>query len=141
MMVDLRLEDSERSILTRLALHYNLDTGECFPSKERLAVEVGFGKTIETGKMAVYRAIKKGIGLGWIAKTYRFDHHHKQQTNAYELTLPKSIRDILARRLPALKVIGGPGEWYVVQVTDGVAICGPFKGQTDENAKWWIDRH
>jgi len=140
-MMDLRLEDSERAILTRVALHYNLETGECFPSAERVAIEVGFGKTIETGKRAVFRAIKKCIALGWIAKTYRFDRHHKQQTNAYGLTLPKSIQDILARRLPPLKVIGRPGEWYVVQVADGMAICGPFRGETDANAKWWIDRH
>jgi hypothetical protein len=36
-------------------------------------------------------------------------------------------------------VIGAPGAWHVTQVTDGVAICGPFKDRA--NAERWIAEH
>jgi hypothetical protein len=96
MMMDSRLNSSDRVILTALASHYNLKTGDCFPALGRLAIEVGLGEG-ETGTRAVRRTLSRAAELGWIERTSRRGGSpDKNQTNLYELTLPQSICDILA---------------------------------------------
>jgi hypothetical protein len=138
--MDSRFSGTERSIITALAKHYNLRTGECFPAHGRVAVEVGLGSN-DTGKKAVQHAVSKAARLGWIKRTpRRGGPREKSQTNTYELTLPQSVRDILNNVGPRLAVTAGePGTWNVTQTTDGVAICGPFKER--EDAEQWIAEH
>jgi len=140
MMMDSRFSGTERSIITALAKHYNLTTGECFPSHGRVAVEAGLGAT-ETGKKAVQRAVSNATRLGWIKRTLRRGgSRQKSRTNTYELTLPQSIRDAINNVGPRLAVtVGRPGTWNVTQTTDGVAICGPSAER--ENAVRWIAEH
>jgi hypothetical protein len=141
MMMDTRLSGTERSILMAIALHYNLQTGLCCPTHERVAVEAGLGYG-DTATKAAQRAVKKAVELGWLKRTFRYGGRPgHNQSNSYDLTLPKSIQDVLANRGPALKATGRPGAWYVVQATDGVTICGPFIGKTKANAEWWIEKH
>src|SRR5262249_31952540 len=141
MMMDGRLNHCDRSILMAIALHYRLSDGLCCPTHGRVAAEaaVGYG---DSAIKTVQRTVSKAVELGWIRRTLRRGGRPgHNQSNLYDLTLPQSILDVLANRGPKLTVTGGPGEWYVVQVTDGVAICGPFKGKTSANAEWWISRH
>jgi hypothetical protein len=109
MMMDVRLGDSDRAILTAIAQHYNLDTGDCFPSQGRVAIEVGYGKaeTGETGRKAVLRTVIKAVKLGWLKSISRRGGK-KNQTNLYELTLPESIRDMLANVGPELTITALP---------------------------------
>jgi hypothetical protein len=101
---------------------------------------VGYGKaeTGETGRKAVIRTVIKAVKLGWLKSISRRGGK-KNQTNLYELTLPESIRDVLANVGPELTITGAPGAWLVLQATGGVAICGPFKDRT--NAERWIAEH
>ena len=134
MMLDTRLSSADRVVLTRLALHYNLETGDCFPAVKRVAIEAGLG---EAGWRTVQRATSKARQLGWIELTIRKGGSAKKnQTNLYELRLPEAI---IGHRKIALKVIKQDGAWHVAQVKDGVAICGPFKSL--ESAERWIEEH
>jgi hypothetical protein len=134
MMLDTRLNSADRVVLTRLALHYNLETGDCFPAVKRVAIEAGLG---EAGWRTVQRATRKASKLGWLELTIRKGGAaEKHQTNLYELRLPEAI---IGYRNIGLKAIGQPGAWQVAQVKDGVVICGPFKHL--ENAERWIEEH
>src|SRR5262245_31529701 len=55
MLMDKRLTDTDKNVLTALANHYNLKTGDCFPTVQRLAMELGY-EAGETGMRAVQRA-------------------------------------------------------------------------------------
>lgn len=93
MLMDMRLNSTDRVVLTRLALHYNLKTGECFPALGRIAIGAGLG---ESGDRTVRRCLSKAAKLGWIKRTARRGGPlEKNQTNLYELTLPKEICDVL----------------------------------------------
>jgi hypothetical protein len=130
MMLDTRFTSGDRVVLARLALHYNLETGDCFPSLKRSAIEAGLG---ESGVRTVQRTIRKAEQLGWIERTTRKGGPaEKNQTNLYELRLPDAINI-------GLRVIGQPGAWQVAQVADGMVICGPFKNL--ENAERWVEEH
>lgn len=96
MMMDTRFSATARAVLARLALHYNLRTGECFPSHTRLAVETG------TKSEGVRHILRKAEKLGWIKRKWRKGGPSGNLTNMYELTLPKSIFD-------CLKSIGATG--------------------------------
>jgi|EndMetStandDraft_2_1072991.scaffolds.fasta_scaffold43884_1 hypothetical protein len=134
MMMDTRLSPTAKVILTRLALHYNLKTGDCFPSHGRIAAETG---TTAEGVRSVLRRAAK---LGWIERTERKGGSpEKNQSNLYELTLPKEIRDVLNNVGPKLAVTGEPRAWHVSQETDGAVVCGPFKDRA--NAERWIEDH
>src|SRR5262245_58699349 len=138
MMLDTRLNGTDRAILIALALHYNLNTGGCFPAKWRVAVEAGLGdKNKKTARTAVQRTVRKAQKLGWIERTLRAGgSHEKNQTNLYELRLPESV---INRRRIGLSIAGKPGAWQVIQDMDGVMICGPFKDRA--NAERWIEEH
>jgi hypothetical protein len=142
MMMDTRFTGTERSILTAIAMHYNLKTGDCFPAHGRVAIEAGFaeGETGETGRKAVQRAVQKAAELGWMRRTFRRGGKPgKNQTNLYELTLPRSVRDGLNDSGPELAVREIHGGWEVIQAADGIAICGPFK--TKAAAETWVTEH
>jgi hypothetical protein len=95
MTMDLRLTSVEKLILITIALHYNLRDGRCDPAHGRVAVEAGLGSG-ETGTKAVQRAVARAVELGWLERTCRRGGpREKNQTNLYELTLPKPIRDTL----------------------------------------------
>jgi hypothetical protein len=134
MMLDTRLSSADRVVLTRLALHYNLETGDCFPAVKRIAIEAGLG---EAGWRTVQRTTRKATQLGWIELTIRKGGPAaKNQTNLYELRLPEAI---IGYRNIGLKVTGQPGAWQVAQIKDGEVVCGPFKQL--ENAERWIEEH
>src|SRR5262245_61320224 len=121
MKLDLRLSSVEKLILITIALHYNLKDGRCDPAHGRVAVEAGLGSG-ETGAKAVQRAVTRAERLGWMERTCRRGGpREKNQTNLYELTLPKSIQDVLNNVGPRLRVTGTRGAWNVSQTTDGVA--------------------
>jgi hypothetical protein len=85
MMMDTRFTSSDRAILTAIAMHYNLTTGDCFPAQGRVAIEAGLGEG-ETATRMVRRAVNKAVELGWIKRTFRRGGSHaKNQTNLYEL--------------------------------------------------------
>ena len=67
-VLDTRLSSADQVVLTRLALHYNLETGDCFPAVKRVAIEAGLG---EAGWRTVQRATSKARQLGWIELTIR----------------------------------------------------------------------
>jgi hypothetical protein len=91
MMMDTRLSPGAKAVLTRLALHYNLNSGDCFPAHGRLAAE-----TMVSNEM-VRSTLRKAAKLGWIRRTCRTGGPHgKNQTNLYDLTLPTSICEVLA---------------------------------------------
>src|SRR5262245_29075286 len=90
MMMDTRLNSTDRNALTALASHYNLKTGDCFPAIGRLAIEAGLG---EAGDRTVRRSISKAVALGWIKRIIRTGRYNL--TNLYNLTLPTSICEIL----------------------------------------------
>jgi hypothetical protein len=96
MMMDTRLNSRDRVVLTTVATHYNLKTGECSPALGRLAIEAGLGEG-ESGVRAVRRSLAKAAKLGWIERTMRAGHRKgRNRTNLYELTLPPSICNLLA---------------------------------------------
>ena len=43
MMLDARLRDRDKVVLTRLAFHLNFKTGDLYPSLHLLALELSFG--------------------------------------------------------------------------------------------------
>jgi hypothetical protein len=132
MMLDTRFNSGDRVVLARLALHYNLKTGDCFPALRRITIEAGLG---ESGVRAVQRTIRRAEQLGWIERTVRRGGPaEKNQTNLYELCLPESI---IGRRGIGLAVIEQGGAWQVVQVEDGAVVCGPFKSRV--SAEDWIE--
>jgi hypothetical protein len=91
MMMDMRLSLGNKAVLTRLALHYNVKTGDCFPAHGRVAAE-----TAASNEM-VRSTLRKAAKLGWIRRTFRAGGpREKSQTNLYELTLPDSICEVLA---------------------------------------------
>jgi hypothetical protein len=156
MMMDMRLSSTDRAILTRLALHYNLRTGDCFPSRARIALEVGLSAT-DTDISAVKRAVSKGVRLGWIKRTLRTGGpREKNQTNLYDLTLPAPVCGVLATvgyqpsgpKPPdhkyqttyiSLSAVKRDDGWRVIQLADGMTICGPFR--TEGGANEWIRDH
>src|SRR5262249_3973741 len=139
MSMDSRFSGTERAILIQIAFHYNLKTGDCFPSHGRVAVFAGLDNN-DTGKKAVQRAVSKAVELGWLErKSQSGGARWKAQTNQYDLTLPVSIQHVLSNTGPELTVTQIQGEWHVVQVTDNVAICGPFKSKA--SAKRWLAEH
>ena len=132
MMLDTRFNSGDRVVLARLALHYNLKTGDCFPALRRITIEAGLG---ESGVRAVQRTIRRAEQLGWIERTVRRGGPaEKNQTNLYELCLPELI---IGRRGIGLAVIEQGGAWQVVQVEDGAVVCGPFKSRV--SAEDWIE--
>jgi hypothetical protein len=134
MMLDTRFNSGDRVVLARLAMHYNLKTGGCFPALRRVAIEAGLG---ESGVRAVQRTIRRAEQLGWIERTVRRGGpKEKSQTNLYELRLPESI---IGHRGIGLAVIEQGGTWQVAQVFDGAVVCGPFKSR--EAAEGWIECH
>jgi hypothetical protein len=134
MMLDTRLNSTDRVVLTTLATHYNLKTGDCFPAMGRVAIEAGLGTA---GTRTVQRSIRKAEGLDWIERTLRKGGpREKNQSNLYELRLPESI---IGCREIGLRVVKRDGKWFVAQTTDSVVVCGPFKNK--ENAENWIADH
>jgi hypothetical protein len=134
MMLDTRFNSTDRVVLTALAGHYNLKTGDCFPALRRVAIEAGLGTA---GTRTVQRSIRKAEELGWIERAIRKGGpREKNQTNLYELRLPKSL---IGHREIGLRVVGHEGKWFVAQTTDDVVVCGPFKN--NENAENWIKDH
>jgi hypothetical protein len=157
MLMDMRLNSTNKAVLTRLAMHFNLKTGDCFPSNARVAVGVGLGGG-ETGIRATQRAISRAVKLGWLKRTQRRGGpKEKNQTNLYNLALPLSICGLLesagyqppgpnppdyrypTAEIPLAVVSRGSSTWDVIQLTDGVAVCGPFIVQ--ENAERWMREH
>jgi hypothetical protein len=92
MMVDPRLNERNKLVLTRLALHLNLKTGRCDPAVRLLVLELSIGGKEQSAIRAVRRSLARAEGLGWIKRRLRHggDSRHNQ-SNLYTLTVPPDI--------------------------------------------------
>ena len=92
MMVDPRLSERDRLVLTRLAMHLNPKSGRCDPAERLLALELSIGGKEESATRVVRRCLAQAEGLGWIKRHWRYggDTRHNQ-SNLYTLTIPPDI--------------------------------------------------
>jgi hypothetical protein len=106
MMVDPRLSERDRLVLTRLALHLNSKSGRCDPAERLLALELSIGGKEESATRVVRRSLARAKGLGWIKRRLRHggDTRHNQ-SNLYTLTIPP---DILAMLRPPTGQMDAP---------------------------------
>ena len=92
MMLDARLSDRDKMVLTRLALHLNLKTGRCDPTLDLLALEVSIPRKEQSARRMVRRCMERAEEVGWIERTGRHGGVRWNQSNSYRLTIPKDIR-------------------------------------------------
>jgi hypothetical protein len=92
MMLDTRLGDRDKTILTRLALHLNLKTGRCDPTVDLLALETSIPGKEETARRMVRRSVAQAERVGWIERTGRHSGSRLNRSNAYRLTIPGDVR-------------------------------------------------
>jgi hypothetical protein len=93
MMLDGRLSDRDKVLLTRLALHLNLKTGRLDPSVDLLALETSLGENELSARRMARRSLERGEKLGWIERSGRHAGARLNRTNSYRLTIPKDIRE------------------------------------------------
>jgi hypothetical protein len=92
MMLDARLGDRDKTVLTRLALHLNLKTGRCDPTLDLLALETSLPGSEQSARRMVRRCLERADELGWIERTGRHSGSRLNRSNSYRLTIPKDIR-------------------------------------------------
>ena len=92
MMVDPRLNERNKLVLTRLAMHLNLKSGRCDPAERLLGLELSIGGKEESAIRAVRLSLEQAAKLGWIKRRLRHggDTRHNQ-SNLYTLTIPPDI--------------------------------------------------
>jgi hypothetical protein len=101
MMLDARMSERDRLIVTRLALHLNLKTGRLDPSIGFLALECSIPGNCETAERVVRRSLAKAEQLGWIVRHARHGGVQRNsgnpggaqlnRSNAYRLTIPADV--------------------------------------------------
>jgi hypothetical protein len=92
MMLDARLSDRDKVLLTRLALHLNLKTGRCDPTLDLLALEVSLHENEESARRMARRALEQAEKVGWLERTGRHAGSRVNRSNSFRLTIPKDIR-------------------------------------------------
>jgi hypothetical protein len=92
MMLDARLNDRDKVLLTRLALHLNLKTGRLDPTIDLLALETSLPGIEESARRMARRSLERAEKLGWIERTGRHAGSRINRSNFYRLTIPKDIR-------------------------------------------------
>src|SRR5262249_19793205 len=111
MMLDARLGDRDKTVLTRLALHLNLKTGRCDPTVDLVALETSMPGSEETAGRMVRRSLERADKLGWIERTGVASAPVAEEKRASEkepLTRPAPYRKSTSlgeaiRRLDSLK--------------------------------------
>src|SRR5258707_6106928 len=68
MILDSRLGDRDKVVLTRLALHLNLETKRLDPSMDLLALETSLSDNQASGRRMARRCIAWAEKLGWIER-------------------------------------------------------------------------
>jgi hypothetical protein len=91
MILDSRLGDRDKVVLTRLALHLNLETGRLDPSMDLLALETSLSDNQASGRRMARRCIAWAEKLGWIERTGRHAGYRFNRSNSYRLRIPKDI--------------------------------------------------
>jgi hypothetical protein len=91
MILDSRLGDRDKVVLTRLALHLNLETGRLDPSMDLLALETSLSDNPASGRRMARRCIAWAAKLGWIERTGRHAGYRFNRSNSYRLRIPKDI--------------------------------------------------
>jgi hypothetical protein len=92
MILDARLSDRDKTVLTRLALHLNLKTGRCDPTLDLLALETSISGSEQSARRMVRRSLERADKLGWIERTGRHSGSRLNRSNSYRLTIPKDVR-------------------------------------------------
>src|SRR5215831_14102516 len=87
MMLDARLSDRDKTVLTRLALHLNLETGRCDPTIDLLALETSIPGNEQSARRIVRRSLARGDKLGWIERTGRHAGSRWNRSNSYRLRI------------------------------------------------------
>lgn len=105
MMVDGRLNDRDKLILTRLAMHLNLKTGRCDPSVGLLVFELSIGGSERNAIRSVRRSSNVQSGWAGSGATCATAGTRHNQSNLYTLTIPP---DILAMLHPPIGQKGSP---------------------------------
>ena len=98
MMLDARLRDRDKVVLTRLAFHLNFKTGDLYPSLHLLALELSFGVSEDSSKRAVRRSLEQAEKLGWIERHARHAGYRLNRSNQFRLKFPPEITEMLATR-------------------------------------------
>jgi hypothetical protein len=93
MMVDTRLNDRDKLILTRLAMHLNLKTGRCDPSHGLLAFELSIAGDRKNGERVIRRSLERAAGLRWVKRQARNggNTQYRKQSNKYWLDVPEDV--------------------------------------------------
>lgn len=101
MMLDTRMSERDRLIVTRLALHLNLKTGRLDPSIGLLALECSIPGNCENAERVVRRSLERAEKLGWIVRHARHGGVQRNggnpggaqlnRSNAYRLTIPADV--------------------------------------------------
>jgi hypothetical protein len=92
MMLDARLGDRDKVVLSRLALHLNLKTQRLDPTLDLLALETSLGENEQSARRMVRRSLERAESLGWIERTQRNAGWRLNRSNTFRLTIPKDIR-------------------------------------------------
>jgi hypothetical protein len=115
-----RLDDpTAKLILISLADHHNASTGECFPSRRRLA-EVGC-----CSESTVKRKLAWLVESGWIVVKRRYCGNGRQTSNAYEIAFDRNGWEnggVQSAPLPPNPKIG---EGRKLAPTRGAQLCSP----------------
>jgi hypothetical protein len=91
MILDSRLSDRDKVVLTRLALHMNLETGRLDPTMDLLALETSLHSNQASARRMARRCIEHAEKLGWIERTSRNAGYRFNRSNSYRLRIPKDI--------------------------------------------------
>jgi hypothetical protein len=100
MMVDSRLNDRNKLVLTRLAMHLNTKTQRCDPTVGLLVTELSLdecGKNKETSAIRSVRlSLEQAEKIGWIKRHLRHGGDtRRNQSSFYQLTIPPDIVEML----------------------------------------------
>ncbi len=85
-------------MLSRFALHYNLNDGRCDPANALVALELG------TSKREVRKALSIGESHGWVEREERHGKHGGPQSNIVHLTYPAEIRAMMSGESERTKI-------------------------------------
>jgi hypothetical protein len=112
-------DPTAKLILISLADHHNASTGECFPSRRRLA-EAGC-----CSESTVKRKLAWLVESGWIVVKRRYCGNGRQTSNAYEIVFDRSRQENGGVQSAPLPPSPKTGEGRKLAPTGGSQLCTP----------------
>jgi MarR family protein len=124
---DAELTHAQKSVLTRLALHLNIENGRCDPSVGGLAAETN------VTRRTVQRALARGEALGWITR----EPGGGQRRSRYSLTQRQPLSGDAPQPVNGRSPVSGvsPHPRQACHLTRVTPVVLPASGVTPEQSK------